>query len=87
MKDAAKLMRGLVRLSDKEGRDGFRVVLDYDNTHDGARVLDADGCVLGECYDQSKAPDAQFIEAIRRAVSSPNTQTQTGGATPPPKGT
>lgn len=41
MKDAAKLLRGLIRPSDKEGRDGFRVVIDYDNTHDGARVLDA----------------------------------------------
>ena len=81
MKDAAKLLRGLVRLSDKEGCDGFRVVLDYDNTHDGARVLDADGRVLGECYDD-KEPDEQFIEAIRRAVTSPNTPVTGDGAQP-----
>lgn len=68
-----KLLVGFVRLTNNEGKDGLRVTLDYDNYHDGARVIDADGKVIAECYDSmsddgEECGDRQCIEAMRRAV-------------------
>jgi len=34
---------------DSKGR--WRLILDYDNYHDGARILDGDENILAECYD------------------------------------
>lgn len=57
-------------LTDIEGRDGFRIVLDYDNYQDGARVLNADGAILGQCYRGNLSPDQQFVAAMRNAISA-----------------
>lgn len=64
------LLKELIALGDREDSQGrFRVTLDYDNYHDGARVLDGDGNVIGECYDHGEeGVERQFIEAITRAV-------------------
>lgn len=67
------LLTGFVRLTNNEGKDGWRVTLEYDNYHDGARVIDADGKVIAECYDSmsddgEECGDRQCIEAMRRAV-------------------
>jgi hypothetical protein len=59
----------LAELTDAEGKYGFRIVLEYDNTHDGARVLNADGKVIGECYDGRMKPNAQFVRAIKAALA------------------
>lgn len=65
-------LMALAKLTDNEGNDGFRIVLEYDNTHDGARVLNADGAAIGECYDMRKGPDRQFLAAIRKAIAAPS---------------
>lgn len=72
-----KLFKDLIALGAPE-RDGkFRVILDYDNYHDGARVLDGAGNVLAECYDTfsgllDEDPEAltqaQFARAIEKAA-------------------
>ena len=68
------LLKKLIALGDKESSSGkFRVILDYDNYHDGARILDGDGNILGECYalfpgmPEDEVVECQFLEAIRRA--------------------
>lgn len=68
-----QLLTGFVRLTNNEGKAGWRVTLDYDNYHDGARVIDADGKVIAECYDSmsddgEECGDRQCIEAMRRAA-------------------
>ena len=72
-------INSLVRLTNIEDSKGrFRVILDYDNYQDGARVLDGDGNVLGECYDlfdeieDEDHPDMQFLVAIDRAIENHN---------------
>jgi hypothetical protein len=72
------LLLGLIALGDRESSNGkFRVTLDYDNYQDGARVLDGDGNVMGECYDMFlPTPDdengtvRQFTTAIHRAIQA-----------------
>lgn len=52
----SSLLLGLIALGNREDGDGnWRVILDYDNYQDGARVLDGDGNVLGECYEHNDA--------------------------------
>jgi len=84
MKD---LLKKLISLTDSESpkQGKFRVTLDYDNTHDGARVLNGDGDVLAECYklpnmEPPECGEWQFIQAIKTACSnaepdSPSTET------------
>lgn len=62
--------RALAKLTDIEGKTGFRLTLDYDNCHDGARVLNADDAILGQCYRGTLSPDEQFVAAIRSAISA-----------------
>jgi len=72
------LLRGLIALTDQEDKKGgWRVTLDYDNYQDGARVLNGDGKVIGECYahnEKIECPELQvewqFVEAIRKAVAA-----------------
>lgn len=71
------LLYDLVRLSDKESKQGkFRVTLDYDNYQDGGRVLDGDEKVIGECYDDragnadEDGPNSQLISAIIDAIDA-----------------
>jgi len=69
------LLKGLILLGNNEDSRGkFQVTLDYDNYQDGARVLDGDGKVLGECYDdlggeEQEAVERQFVSAIQSAIS------------------
>ena len=64
-------LNGLLNLTDNESSEGYwRVTLDYGNYHDGARVLDGDGNVIGRCYDQEKEPNEQFLEAIDMAIKT-----------------
>lgn len=72
--DLRKIVLGFAQFTRNEGVDGWRVTLLYDNTHDGAQVVDADGNVIAECYDELEGcdeetlPDMQCVEAMRRAV-------------------
>jgi hypothetical protein len=70
------LLKGLIALTDYEGKNGgWRVTLDYDNYQDVARVLDADGNVLGACGDiEEMEPDIQFERAIREAMTKKLTE-------------
>lgn len=69
------LLCALINLGDTESKSGlFRISLDYDNCHDGARILNGDGEVIAECYDnpppqisEEKTVEWQFIQAIQRA--------------------
>jgi chromosome segregation ATPase len=62
-------LNGLLNLTDNESSEGYwRVTLDYDNYHDGARVLNGDGIIIGACYDQDKETNEQFQEAIDMAI-------------------
>lgn len=82
------LLGGLISLVRESASGHWRVSLDYDNYHDGARVLDGDGKVLANCYESP--PDEisgqwdgeeisawQFEQAISRAIKSENATAQT----------
>lgn len=72
------LIKKLIELTEDESprRGNWRVTLDYDNYHDGARVLDGDGKVIAECYDSPpnlqppESAEWQFLKAIQRAVKA-----------------
>lgn len=49
---------------DSNGR--WRVILEWDNYHDGAQILDGDGNLLAECYDFDKTVDERLIAAIEK---------------------
>jgi hypothetical protein len=64
------LLIGLLQLTDREDSKGnWRVIIDYDNYQDGARILDGDGNILGECYDLEKKPNEKFLAAVIEAVA------------------
>lgn len=64
------LLIGLLQLTDREDSKGhWRVIIDYDNYQDGARILDGDGNILGECYDLDKKPNEKFLAAVIEAVA------------------
>lgn len=72
---------GLFGLIEESASNGWRLVLEYDNYQDGARLLDGDGNLLGECYDSppglseenpmagEKIADWQFLQAIKKAIA------------------
>ncbi len=71
------VLMGLIRLSDNESKKGkFQVTLDYDNYQDGGRVLNGDGKVIGECYEDragntdEEGPDNQLLGAIIAALNA-----------------
>lgn len=53
----------------ESGNGTWKVTLEYDNYHDGARVLDGDGNLLAECYDLDKEPNEQFLSAVDMAAA------------------
>lgn len=64
------LLIGLLQLTDREDSKGnWRVIIEYDNYQDGARILDGDGNILGECYDLDKKPNEKFLAAVIEAVA------------------
>lgn len=74
---AGSLLHGLVGLVRESVEGHWRVTLDYNNYHDGARVLDGDGKVIGECYEAWPAEMGvddgvtwQFCRAIEQALSN-----------------
>ena len=80
-----EILNGLLNLFREENYSGdFRLILDYDNYQDGARIFDGDGNLLGECYtlfdDPPEASDAeysiglQFKAAIQQAMQKQKTQ-------------
>lgn len=67
----SKRLKSLIELTNNEGDKGeWSVTLDYDNYHDGARVLNANGRVIAECYEVGKTPEEQFGLAIDAAMES-----------------
>lgn len=71
------LLVALCSLTDKESKKGkWRVTIDYDNYQDGGRVLDGDGKVLGECYEdrgysaEGEGVNGQLIGAIIAAIDA-----------------
>ncbi len=72
------LFLGLIGLVQESTGGDWRCSLDYDNYQDGARVMDGDGNVIGECYElwpEEMGVDEgvawQFSRAIERALHSP----------------
>lgn len=60
------LLIKLLNQTELEDSDGnFRVILDYDNYQDGARII-VNGKVINQCYDSDKSPNEQFISAIEK---------------------
>lgn len=74
--NARRLLDGLIAFGNKEDSQGrWRVTLDWDNYHDIARVLDGDGNILGECFeDQGGEEEEQvrrmFLKAIGNAITT-----------------
>lgn len=84
------LLKKLIALGDDESNTGlFRVSLDYDNYHDGARVLNGNGEVIGECYDppppeipEEAMVEWQFHRAIEAAEAKEPTVSPTNARPP-----
>lgn len=67
LEDKAR-MDWLLNQTDKESKEGlWRIVLDYDNYQDGARLFDADMKLLSDCYDFLE-PNQMFRTAIDNAI-------------------
>jgi hypothetical protein len=70
-------LRELTELIRESKKGKWRVILDYDNYQDGARILDGDGTLHGECYelppedmDVDDGVAWQFSKALDQAKGS-----------------
>jgi|GEM_PF-3476139 len=68
--EVQRVLKRITRHTENEGVYGWRVVFDYDNIHDGARILDGDGHSMAECYEKGE-PDDQFVRAIDSLIRGP----------------
>lgn len=68
--DCQALLTGLAELTGTEGKNGFQIIIRYNNCQDGGIVLDADDNVIGECFDLEMEPNQQIIQAIINAIEN-----------------